>query len=172
RRSVTTTTPQPTIQIKNTITSQWMTGHGFTDAARRFILDAESRAHDRGVYGALSPLFVLWAMLRWERKVGVAALEESGIDLDRLERDTEAELNGLPKGTRRDGVDLGHLKTIAKLAVEEAALSGRKYVGSEHLVLGLCRCDDPAVQRLFSRQELTHERYARTLQIVVGRESG
>src|SRR5262245_13992434 len=165
-------TDQPTIQIKNTITSQWMTGHGFTDAARRFILDAESRAHDRGVYGSLSPLFVLWAMLRWERKVGVTTLEESGIDLHRLELDTEAELNSLPRGTRRDGGDLGHVKAIAKLAVEAAARPGHKNVGSEHLVLGLCRCDDPVVQKVFKRHDLSHERYARTLFRASGRESG
>jgi ATP-dependent Clp protease ATP-binding subunit ClpA len=111
-------------------------------------------------------------MLRWERKVGVAALEECGIDLAQLERDTETELNALPKGTRRDGVDLVHLKAVTKLAVEEAALLGHKYVGSEHLVLGLCRYGNPALQRVFNRHELSHARYVQTLQNTPGKESG
>jgi ATP-dependent Clp protease ATP-binding subunit ClpA len=161
----------PTIQIRNTITSQWMTGHGFTNSARRFIHDSESRAHDRGIFGSLPPLLVLWTMLRWERKSGVAVLEESGGDIALLERDVEIELQSFPKGTRRNGIDLVHLKAIAKQAVEEAALLGHKYVGSEHLVLALCRCEDAAVRRVFSKHGLSPEKYSAILQNVSGTRS-
>src|SRR5262249_2137478 len=139
---VSLTMDEPTIQVRNSVSSQWMTDHRFTDSARRFIHDAQSPASDRGISGKVSPVLILWAMLRWERKVGMTVLEFCGVDVSALERDTELELRSFPAGTWRDGIDLIHFKTVATQAVEEAELCGHHYVGSEHLVLALFRNGD------------------------------
>src|SRR5579864_7410983 len=140
-----------TIEIKNPISSEWMAGHRFTDAAHRIIRDSLSRGSDRGFFGKFPTLLIFWAMLRWERKVGIMALEACDIDLAQLERDVVLEFRTFAKGSVRDGVDLIHLKTIAEQAVKEAALLGHNYVGSEHLTLALCRDQNEAVQRLFKK---------------------
>ena len=159
---------EPAIQIRNSVTDQWMSDHGFTDAARRFIHDARSRAGDRGIYGTLPPILILWAMLRWERKVGVLAIEKCGVDLSQLEHDTEFELESLPSVTWRDGIDLDHVKAAAKRAVEEAAQLGHNYVGSEHLVLALTRDASDSVRRIFQKHGLSTEKYAEAVRSVLG----
>ena len=159
---------EPAIHIPNSVTDQWMSDHRFTDAARRFIHDAASRAGDRGMHCKLPPILILWAMIRWERKVGVLAIEECGADLSQLERDTQVELESLPSGTWRDGVDLVHFKAAAKQAVEEAAKLGHNYVGSEHLVLALTRDASDSVRRIFQKHGISTEKYTEAVRSVLG----
>ncbi len=164
---------EPLCIIRNSTTGQWMTDHSFTDSARRCIDDAQSRASARGMLGKLPPILILWAMLRWERKVGVIAIEECGVDLSVLERDTEVELQSFPDGDWRDGVDFVQIKAVANQAVAEAVLRGHNYVGSEHLVLALCRVENQAIQRLFQKHGVSAEKYAAAVKSIFdARDSG
>src|SRR5580692_6123537 len=145
----------PSIVVKNEVTDVWLSEHQLTDSARRFMRDAESRSGDRGMFGKLPPLLLLWTMLRWERKIGVIVLERCGADLAMLEREIESELESARDSDWRSGVDLVHLQSVAKRAVDEAAALEHDYVGSEHLVLALCRDTDEAVKRIFQRHNVS-----------------
>ena len=67
-----------------------------TDAAARVMRQATDRALDRGYLvwdNSSAPTLALWSVLRWERKVGLVALECMGVDLPSIERDVDALLN-------------------------------------------------------------------------------
>ncbi len=147
------------IVVKNEVADEWMSEHHFTDSARRFINDADARSGDRGMFGEIPPLLLLWTMLRWERKIGVVVLERCGIDLAVLERDVESELESAWDSDWRHGIDLIHLMSVAKQAANEAAALGHNYVGDEYFVLALCRDTDEAVKRVFQKHNISAERY-------------
>jgi len=161
---------EPTIQIRNSIGSQWLTGHRFTDPAMRIIRDAEARGLHRGLFGELPPLLMLWSMLRWERNAGSVALERLDIDLLALERDIDVELR--PPKTPAAGtlIDMIHLKTIAKRAAEEAALLGHHDVGPEHLLLAICRDSNEGVRRVLQKHGLTAGRCTQSLKDASGKK--
>ena len=103
-----------------------------------------------------------FAIPRMGQKEAVDALGKQ------LERDTQVELESLPSGTWRDGVDLVHFKAAAKQAVEEAAKLGHNYVGSEHLVLALTRDASDSVRRIFRKHGLSAEKYTEAVRSVLG----
>jgi hypothetical protein len=49
--------------------------------AMYMVLDAQERASARGLFGRISPLILLWTMLRWERKAPITLLERCGVDV-------------------------------------------------------------------------------------------
>jgi ATP-dependent Clp protease ATP-binding subunit ClpA len=121
--------------------------------------------------GKLPALLILWSMLRSERKVGVVALEKCGVDLASLEREVEAELEPLSAENWRNGIDLAHFQAVANRAVKEAAQFEHNYVGSEHLVLALCRDPDEVVQRLLQKRGVSAERYTAAVRSVLNHGS-
>lgn len=154
-RKVSSNMEEPTIQIRNSVSSQWLTGHRFTDPAMRIVRDAETRGLHRGLYGELPALLMLWSMLRWERNQGIVALERLGVDILALERDIDVELRPPKQPVGGILIDLVRLKAIATQAAEEAALIGDNFVGPEHLLLALCRDGDEGVRRVLQKQGVT-----------------
>ena len=54
-----------------------------TDEARHILEQIPSRAADRGLHvvdGTSIVMLALWSVLLWERKVGLVAPEQSGVD--------------------------------------------------------------------------------------------
>jgi ATP-dependent Clp protease ATP-binding subunit ClpC len=60
-------------------------------------------------------------------------------------------------------MDCTKISEIATSAVQEARALGHNYVGTEHLVLALCRTADEVVVSLFRMFEITPERFRPTL---------
>src|SRR5436190_1754937 len=80
----------------------------FTDAAQRIISHIAERALDRGmVFGELNEatagMLMLLSLLRWERKVGLAALEGMGVATDALARELDAAIDEEGRAERRAG---------------------------------------------------------------------
>jgi ATP-dependent Clp protease ATP-binding subunit ClpA len=82
------------------------------------------------------------------------ALRVLGIDLDEVVRRIERDLGGKRRGRR------GHLpftkgcKKALELSLREAIRLGDGFIGTEHLLLGLVRADDPVVQEVLAAFEV------------------
>jgi Clp amino terminal domain, pathogenicity island component len=161
---------EPTIRIRNSVSSQWLTGHRFTDPAMRIVRDAETRGLHRGLYGELPAVLMLWSMLRWERNPGIVALERLGVDILALERDIDVELRPPKPPVGGCLIDMVRLKTIATQAAEEAALIGDDFVGPEHLLLAMCRESDEGVRRVLHKHGLTAGRCTQSLKDATGKK--
>lgn len=152
-----------TLHLQNSITGQWLTERHFSDNARRMIRDVHARATDRGMFGELPPVLILWALLRWERNLAINVLERCGVNTRQLEADVERELNASPAGESLDGFDLFQVRRIAEEAVDEAECLGDRFVGPEHLVLALCRDRDAVLSQLFASHNVTADDYRAAL---------
>jgi hypothetical protein len=137
------------------------------------------RASERGLHvvdGASIVMLALWSVLLWERKVGLVALEQSGVNRFDLARgvDSLLEEKGLEHpvvGDRQQGVlvmaktrqpyegwDLATLlEPLFGAAENEAKQLGNDYIGSEHLVLAILRVSDPSLAALLDRHGAAHD---------------
>jgi ATP-dependent Clp protease ATP-binding subunit ClpA len=113
---------------------------------------------------ATAGMLALLSILRWERKVGRAALEHLGIDNDRLaralddaiaeegrqaQRPSGLEVRVLPSGQKALVVDT-HTPVLQLLdqSEHEAIGLGHEWVGTEHLLLAAVRLGCPRLQEL------------------------
>jgi ATP-dependent Clp protease ATP-binding subunit ClpA len=152
------------------LTRAWLQDHRFTTNAIKMIQHATDRALDRGIHGELPAVLALWAMLRWERKIGVVVLEQLGVDLRMLEMDVESEWQALPPSHWRDGQDGRKIGNVVLLACEQSRALGHDWVGTEHLVLALCEIGDPLSGRVLQRHGISADRYKAALLPLLGGE--
>jgi hypothetical protein len=150
----------------------------FTDSAIHIVEQLWPRAVDRSVPSAVTeqtvPMLALWAILRWERKVGLAALERMRVDGDALARDVDLALdavcgefrrvNGppqsqtLPSGRRAIVVNFrAPLARLLDAAEREALGLGHTWVGSEHLVLAIVRVADARLRKVLDRHRVLYD---------------
>jgi hypothetical protein len=72
---------------------QWRQ-RGFTDSLQRILTQIPHRAIDRGLGVRVADdasivMLALWSVLLWESKVGLVAVEQSGVDRFNLVRDLD-----------------------------------------------------------------------------------
>ena len=110
----------------------------FTERARKVLLRAREesvRLHHEYV----GTEHILLGMIKEGEGVGAVALERLNVDLDEVREQLQKTIRpGLP--TAHVGPDLPYTsraKHVLQLAVEEARALNHRYVGSEHLLLGL-----------------------------------
>jgi len=145
------------------LTNDWLEDHRFTTSAVLFLQQAGRRGTDRGMFGVLPPLLLLWSMLRWERKLGIAVLDECGVNRRLLEEDVDQELSAYPRSDHYHYVDYSRIGEVAALAIQEACRLGHNYVGSEHLILGLCAIQDEVLVRLFRKHRIQPAEFTKKL---------
>jgi ATP-dependent Clp protease ATP-binding subunit ClpA len=156
-----------------------------TDEARRILEQIPSRAFDRGLHvvdSASIAMLALWSVLLWERKVGLVALEQSGVDRFDLVRGMDRLLKGKASehpvvyDKRRgvlvladthqpyDGWDFEDLfEPLLRQAEHESKELGHNYVGSEHLVLAIVRLADPELRALLQQHGVSHKTITETV---------
>lgn len=115
-----------------------------------------------------------WAILHWERKVGLITLERMGVEVDALARDVDGALGAacselreqmgpptlvtLPSGQRGLVLDFrAPLEPFLMAAEHEARELGHDYVGTEHLLLAAVREADPRLRQVLDRHGLGYE---------------
>jgi ATP-dependent Clp protease ATP-binding subunit ClpA len=89
----------------------------------------------------------------------VAALRTLGIDAEEVLRRAAADLGGLPAGRQRGGrlpLD-AEAKQALELSLREAISLKHKYIGTEHLLLGLLRGRSPVVAAVAAELGVTHD---------------
>lgn len=115
----------------------------FTDRSRKIMALACRRAC-RQRSPAIEPRHIMLGLLQEGRGVGAHVLRDMGVDLARLEaeimraigtREADAPVEKLPQTTPA--------KRVIEGAIDEAREMNHKWVGSEHLLLGLLLQEDP-----------------------------
>jgi ATP-dependent Clp protease ATP-binding subunit ClpA len=150
----------------------------FTTSAIHIVEQLSSRAADRSMSSEATeqtvPLVVFWSILRWERKVGLVALERMAIEVDALARDVDRALSAasseirqhagpptphvLPSGHSVVMVDFSaRLKPLLAAAEHEALGLGHSWVGTEHLLLAAVRLAGPRLGEILDRHNVTYD---------------
>jgi hypothetical protein len=156
----------------------------FTTSAIHIVEQLGPRAADRSIHTELTeqtiPMLALWSVLRWERKVGLVALERVGVEIDSLARDVDRALEAaceevrrrtgppklqtLPSGQRCMVVDSQAPLAPLLVAAEHEALGfGHNWVGTEHLLLAVVRLADSRLREVLERHRVTYEEVRRAV---------
>lgn len=156
-----------------------LTARNFTASAVHIVEQLHPRATDRRMYAEFNEqtanLLTLWSILRWERKVGLVALEHMGVDVESLARavdeamiDTCNEIrskagppkyNTLPSGQKAIVVDFDTpLEPLLAAAEAEALGMDHGYVGTEHLLLATIRRACPRLREILQDHGITYVR--------------
>jgi ATP-dependent Clp protease ATP-binding subunit ClpA len=159
----------------------------FTDSCALVIQQIKPRAYERGllvVADNMIPTLALWTLIRWERKVGLAALEAMG-DLpaltDQLDRLLDEECRENPVAAkngvlvyRESGEPVPRvdwqtlLEPLLGQAEKEAAAMGHSYVGTEHVLLAVIKLADAKLSLLLDQHSLRHENVKKMILEILG----
>jgi ATP-dependent Clp protease ATP-binding subunit ClpA len=116
--------------------------------------------------GVITPLIILWSILRWERKLGQAVLKKMVGDTRTMEDRVDSTIKATDDHVPLHFIDLCQLGLVARLAKKEARTLRRKYVGSEHLLLALVRCEDESTTQVCAQFDIDIERVLECLKRV------
>jgi len=162
--------------------SRSLTERRFTDSAQHIVEQIGQRAGDRGFVtvdaASVIPL-ALWTLIRWERKVGLVALEMMGVDVDSLAHRLDALLTRLADDkpiVAKDGVAVyaatgepvvfdvsTPLEPLLDHAESEARNLQHDYVGSEHLLLAIITRADPELSSVLKDHMIAYDRARETI---------
>jgi ATP-dependent Clp protease ATP-binding subunit ClpA len=156
-----------------------LSGRRFTTSAIHIVEQLWARAADRSISSELNeqtaPMLTLWALLRWERKVGLVAIERLGIEPDSLAQAVNKclsatcdeirgcagrpEFKTFPSGQKVLVVDFNApLEPLLATAEQEAKALGHDWVGSEHLLLGVIQKACPRLRQVLDAHGISHDR--------------
>ena len=156
-----------------------LAARNFTQSAIHIVEQLCPRAADRRMSSEANDetvnMLALLAILRWERKVGVVALERMGVDVDSLARAVDQALSAactlirqqagppeyqtLPSGQRAVVVDFDTpLEPLLTAAEAEALGMDHEYVGTEHLLLATIRRASPRLREVLQEHGITYVR--------------
>jgi hypothetical protein len=156
-----------------------LAARGFTTSAIHILEQLPPRAADRRMSAEVTEqslnMLTLWAILRWERKVGLVALERMRVDLDALAKSLDHTLGTLchdirqqagppqyqtlPSGQRALVVDFDTpLEPLLVASEAEALWMDHTYIGTEHLLLGVIRRACPRLREVLQNHGITYVR--------------
>jgi len=156
-----------------------LSARGFTTSAVHILEQLGPRAADRRMSAEVTEqsinMLALLALLRWERKVGLAALERMNVNVDSLARRVDQTLSTLchdirrqagppqyqtlPSGQRALVVDFDTpLEPLLASAEAEALWMDHTYIGTEHLLLGVIRRSCPRLREVLQEHGITYVR--------------
>lgn len=157
--------------------NQDLSARHFTNSSVNIIEQLFPRWADRSMPEPITePMAVtlaLWSLLRWERKVGLVALERVGVDADALARDVNRALSDEPAGMRSVAPSHPHdpwaddggrvvdfdtpLEPYLAAAEREALGLGHGWVGTEHLLLAAVRTAGPRLRAVLDRHGVGYD---------------
>jgi ATP-dependent Clp protease ATP-binding subunit ClpA len=149
-----------------------------TESAQRILHLIPLRSGDRGLHVVDEESFVmvaLWSLVRWERKVGLVALERLDIDIDsvsrRLDELLSAKAENNPVVSSEGGLMVEKtrepykhwdfdelLEPLLRQAEHEAFALKHSYIGSEHLLLATIKLASPNLAQVLQAHDVTYER--------------
>jgi ATP-dependent Clp protease ATP-binding subunit ClpA len=156
-----------------------LAARNFTQSAIHIVEQLCPRAADRRMTSEANEqtvnMLALLAVLRWERKVGVVALERMGVNIDALARAVDDALSAtcadirqhagppeyqtLPSGQRAVVVDFDTpLEPLLATAEAEALGMDHEYVGTEHILLATIRRACPRLREILQAHGITYVR--------------
>jgi ATP-dependent Clp protease ATP-binding subunit ClpC len=139
----------------------------FTDRARRVVVLAQDEARTLK-HSYIGPEHILLGLVHEGAGVGAKALESLGIDPETVRREVQ---DSIGQGKR---APTGHIpftpgaKKVLELSLKESLHLGHKYIGTEHILLGLIQQGDgvaaTVLARLGAGLDRTRDEVARVLE--------
>jgi len=111
-----------------------------TEQARRVIIILAPEEAGRLRHDFIGTEHVLLGLIRCGEGVATAVLQRLGLPLDVVKAEVEQVLAGFPKClTFGEVLFTPQAKRVVELSIEEARQLGHRYIGTEHLLLGLMK---------------------------------
>ncbi len=110
----------------------------FTDRARKVVGYAR-QASDRFHHDHIGTEHILLGLIEDRTSIAANVLENLDVDLDKLRAEAEKVAGRGDAGNMKQKPFSEHARRVLDCAMEEARGMGHKYVGTEHLLLGLLR---------------------------------
>lgn len=130
----------------------------YSERAKQVIQYAGQEAARLG-HNSIGTGHLLLGIIRHGENVAVDILKDANIDLDELKVEVEKMLEERPRGIAIDKVELGtRSKAALKLSEAESEQMGRKYVGTEHMLLGIMLERDGIGAKVLEKFGLSVER--------------
>jgi ATP-dependent Clp protease ATP-binding subunit ClpA len=143
----------------------------FTEPARSVLARAQADAHDDG-YGHIGTEHLLLALLAEQKGLGGQVLAAMGVEEGAVQESIAAGLGPRPTVPVRQIVPTSRVKQVIEIAFEQAQRMGHRYVGTEHLLLGLLEGEGIAAVTLRDRGVTPAEARNRIEQALTAAEPG
>jgi len=113
----------------------------------------------------IEPAHILLGLLEEGTGVAVGALHRLGVDLSALRVEVEKQAQAPHSHAALPAVPLA--RSVIEYAIEESRRSNHRYIGTEHLLLGLLRVPDKATSHALANMGLdAHDTYPRVLDLL------
>ena len=113
----------------------------FTDRARRVVVASQEEARTLN-HSFIGPEHILLGLLNEGEGLAVRVLESLGISLETIRRQVE-EIIGRGEYTSQKSIPFTpQAKKVLELSLSESKQLGHRYIGTEHILLGLIRQGD------------------------------
>ena len=140
----------------------------FTDRARQVMALANQEAQ-RFNHEYIGTEHILLGLVKERAGIGANALKHMGVDLKQVGRDVEKLIKA---GPRKTGMDKHPQTPRAKKAIEYAiAWAGQldhRYIGTEHLLMGLLQATEGVAAHVLNEHRVTLERAAEQIREMPG----
>src|SRR5438477_792170 len=136
-----------------------MNGYNFTERVRKVLAMAREEAQ-RLKHEYVGTEHILLGLIREGEGVAAAVLQNLSVDLDEIQQKIEETVKK-GKAAAATGPDLPYTsraKKVLELAMGEARELEHRYVGTEHLLLGLLREEKGIAAQILNEAGLTLER--------------
>jgi ATP-dependent Clp protease ATP-binding subunit ClpA len=135
----------------------------FTERARQVIVLAQdnARGHKAKVFG---PGDILIGLLREDEGLAAGVLKELGVTLDKVREGLDTRMTRMgDDGSLTVVPPSPQAKIVLDMALREALALGHNYIGTEHLLMGLVRKENLALEILEADFSLTEEKVRRAV---------
>ena len=145
----------------------------FTERARRVVFFAQEEANNLGG-NHVSTEHLLLGMTRENDSVAARILVSMGISLSRIRLEIERQVarGDTPPRVGQDMMLTPRAKRVIDLAYDEARQLSNKYIGTEHLLLGLLREGDGLAGRVLAKLGVELDRTRREIMALQDNDSG
>jgi ATP-dependent Clp protease ATP-binding subunit ClpA len=145
---------------------EYLSDNHFADDARAIINGVLTRSAARALFGEIPSVLLLWSLLRWERKLGIAILEKCGVVRSHLEADVDDVLNKHELPIPVTTVDFQKIAELVISARDVSRSRRAEYVGSEHLLLALITSHEVTLQELLRKHGITYDTAVGALELL------
>ncbi len=145
----------------------------FTEKAEKVLQLANGEAQ-RLQHGYVGTEHVLWALLHQPDSVAVQSILRLDVSPEDVLKVLNESLGRIPRSPRAEAGVLPytpHAKRCLELAREQAVTMDQYYVGTEHLLLGLCREDEGEASRILAEKDLGKDKLQNVIQRMLGGDS-
>jgi ATP-dependent Clp protease ATP-binding subunit ClpC len=146
-------------------------GPEFTPRLRQVFAGARSEAVQRACPQVDTTQFLL-ALARFERSAGCDSLRRLGVDPKELVRALESV--AMPKSDHADGQPPPYsdqMKKCFAVAIREANSMGHRYIGTDHMILGVLRVGGKHSAALFATRGLSLDKLRNDIRAQTNRAS-